>query len=130
MQWSEVFDKCFNFANGMVLVFIPGSYTGTSIRYAWTTREIIDSGLDYSLLSPLNYSIGFEEIRGPGGQFSKWEYIKLISQQERICNKIKVMEDRWKKFQDHKKSKKEIKTGKPKIKRGYNGVFRGYEWSV
>lgn len=106
MQWFEVFDKYF-IINGRltdVLVFIPGTYNGESIRYAWTTVGAIEAGLDYSSLVSTLFRISGDEASGTGSQFNNWKPIKQISQEERVCRKIRVMEERWRKFQEGKKA--------------------------
>lgn len=106
MQWSEVFDKYF-IINGRlgtdVLVFIPGTYTGERIRYAWTTVEAIEAGLDYSSLISFHFTLCGDEVRAPGSQFNNWKPMEQISQEERVYRKIRVMEERWKKYQENKK---------------------------
>lgn len=106
MQWFEVFDKYF-IINGRltdVLVFIPGTYNGESIRYAWTTVGAIEAGLDYSSLVSTLFRISGDEASGTGSQFNNWKPIKQIPQEERVCRKIRVMEERWRKFQEGKKA--------------------------
>ena len=105
MQWSEVFDKYFIIKGRLkidVLVFIPGTYNGESIRYAWTTVEAIEAGLNYSSLVSIPFRLYGAEARRPGSQFDNWRPMVQLSQEERVCKKIRVMEERWRKFQKKK----------------------------
>lgn len=107
MQWSEVFDKYFIIHGRLgtdVLVFIPGTYTGESIRYAWTTVEAIEAGLDYSSLVSTLFRLYGDEARRPGPQFDNWRPMVQLSQEEMVCRKIRVMEERWRKFQEGKEA--------------------------
>jgi len=105
MQWSEVFDKYF-IIDGMqnsVVVFIPGTLTDSNIKWAWVSKDAINDPIDYSLLYQTTYACYGSEKDGPGYQFQKWRPLKVLSQEERVCNKIKVMEERWNRFQELKK---------------------------
>lgn len=105
MQWSEVFGKYFIISGRFetnVLVFIPGTYNGEGIQYAWTTVEAIEAGLDYSSLFPILFRLYGDEAHAPGSQFDNWKPMVQLSQEERVCRKIRVMEERWKRFQKKK----------------------------
>lgn len=107
MRWEEVFDKYFIISGDpeRVLVFIPGSYKeNTSIRFAWTTKEDVENGLDISSLNRVNYGLYGKEKEEPSDTFNNWEYIVPISKEERICKKIRMMEERWKRFKKSKTS--------------------------
>ena len=105
MEWSEVFDYYFIIENSpsRALVFIPGSHTGGHIEYAWTTVEDIHNGLDYSLLSNTTYSLMGDERLRPGNTFKNYHEIIKLSKEERICLKIKKMDERWGRYQANKK---------------------------
>lgn len=132
MKWEEVFDKYFviNHDTHRVLVFIPGSYDGSSIRYAWATREAIEDGVNVFTLYSHTYILFGAEIKHPSNLFNDWFPMETISKEERICRKIRVMEERWKKFQETKAAKNQIKTVLPKVKKDYTGRFIGYDWTM
>ena len=128
MKWEDVFDKSFNIRGipGKVLVFLPGTYTGSHISYVWTTREEIERGTDFFSLPVFRYGLHGAELEKPGDGFSSHQPMKTLSQEERVCRKIVLMEERWKKFQADKKKPK--KQPIPKIKKGFDGSFDGYQW--
>ena len=105
MKWEDVFDKSFNIRGspGKVIVFLPGTYTGSHILYVWTTLEEIDCGIDFFSLPALRYGLYGAEINKPGDIFQSYQYLVKMSQEELVCKKIVIMEERWKKFQAAKK---------------------------
>ena len=106
MKWEDVFDYYFILETNpsRALVFIPGSYTGEHIKYAWTTMEDIHNGLDHSLLSNTTYSLMGDERLRPGNTFKNYREIIKLSKEERICLKIKKIEERWGRYQANKRS--------------------------
>lgn len=109
MEWSEVFDKYFIIKDRPeeVLVFIPGSFDSYSIRFAWTTVEAIEAGLDINMLSAIRYYLYGHELEGPSSVFKDWRPMQTPSPQERVCRKVRMMEERWKKFQETKRAPNE-----------------------
>jgi len=105
MKWEEVFDKSFNIRGTLneVIVFLPGTYTGSHISYVWTTLEEIERGVDLLSLPVHHYGLYGAEIHKPGAIFQDYQYLVKMSQEELVCRKIQIMEERWKKFQAAKK---------------------------
>jgi len=119
MNWEDVFDKSFNIRGtpGKVIVFLPGTYDGLHISYVWTTLAEIERGLDPSTLPKLRYWLYGAEREKPGAIFSSHQPLKTLSQEEKVCRKIVIMEERWEKFQAAKK--------KPKTKNKASRVLYG-----
>jgi len=117
MKWEDVFDKSFNIQGspGKVIVFLPGTCDGLHISYVWTTLAEIERGIDLSALPKLRYGLYGAEREKPGAIFSSHQPLKILSQEERVCRKIVIMEERWKKFQAAKK--------KPKVKNKVSRVI-------
>jgi len=129
MKWEDVFDKSFNIKSspGKVIVFLPGTYTGSYISYVWTTLEETECGVDLFSLPVHRYGLYGTERERPGDIFSSHQPMKTLSQEERVCQKIVIMEERWKKFQAAKKVVTNKKT-KTRVKKDRDGRFVGYEY--
>jgi len=105
MKWEDVFDKYFiiNRYEGSVLVFIPGSYRGGSIEFVWTSIKNIEAGVDLQTFNRTIYNIDEWEISGPSLRtFGDWIPMVVLTQEERVYRKIKVLEER---FNKHRKKK-------------------------
>ena len=121
MKWEDVFDKSFNIQGSpdKVLVFLPGTYTGSHISYVWTTLKEIERGIDLFSLTVLRYGLYGAEVKKPGYVFSSHQPLVRVSQEERVCRKIKVMEERWNRFQVAKKKPKKVTI--PKVRKSFDG---------
>jgi len=108
MKWKDVFDKSFNIQSSPneVLVFLPGTYTGSRISFVWTTLEEIERGVDLFSLPLHRYELYGDEVEKPGDTFQNYQPLVRLSQEELVGRKIRIMEERWKKFQVAKKSPK------------------------
>jgi hypothetical protein len=108
MKWEDVFDKYFiiRHETDRVLVFVPGSYTGDSIRYDWTTVEDLENGVDPTSGYTTTYGLYGEERDAPGELFQDAHPIVKLTQEEKVCKKIKVLEER---FQNNQQRKKAVK---------------------
>lgn len=104
MKWRDVFGKAFMKKGwgGFAMVFVPGTLTADEVRFLWVPLEDLESGIDLSERA-FTYPYPFSLLDGPKDSLTReWRPIHFLTKEDKLCRKVRQMEERWGVFQRSK----------------------------